>query len=1299
MGSTNQTRLGYSVKTLLDGGKYGEPSIVLQIRINTTGKDLEKEDSYDKFCTLSWEPGVKVNGQWMMDNVEWTWIKDPAAADPMVQEMMFPAEVKAGLKSKYQQENLIALTFQSNVVQSTGWDPRWADHLPTNAADRVKFNMTELLRTKDNCVRVTIFFVPRGVGESAIGQHVLDYLRDATEQRFPPLVQYMNENKEPMLDCSLPSIDAIGDGMYVECPNMTLPSGKKVKEVAGKKIYHTFDLRYNWNAISSFAIMQGVPVVREMQYARALHAPLEKAWHHIFLQTLPVFQVDGRAIKIDRQMDHSFWAGVRMTRDPVTGLKEDVPEPGTTIVLDFNNADPEAQRPHTRNPKNLWYGRVQAKDRVWHKVNGTDFCIFVTKPRTFKIHVQNISSRNEMVGNEYLLRARLEVKTNLTPQTRNLKAFNKFCDEEFHGALLDEMRLAFWAEPNRADPDTVADLTLGPKGKTSAENQKNYMQHVEDVKARGLLNASQEEVLRSPCKMRRNITCVTGPAGAGKSKTITNEMIGLTKIGHKIACVAGSNVAVDAIAAATWLAMSTDQRSGPNAIKMLRLETEAAEKAARLSKMSYADYAGIPEEQLGNPSEYVEPESAQDHPAIRNTLERIVSEFATREKIMAILLESYKDVNEAYQAVKKVDTLRKSNVPVAMTLDYRIWEIVDKSKREAEAEYEKAEEALGSQEFSKRYRAGEISVDHFDKCARYRTYMSNYMEKRGKLTRTERSALEDEHDRLVSQVLKETDILFTICSNTGDELLTRHDSFLPTMIFCDEAGQVSIAELCVPLTTFTKWEGLVLVGDSLQFGPTIMSKASNEFIENAKLSPLSLLQGKGFPCILLDEQYRMAPALSAFPRAQFYDEKGLKDSQKVRADNNVRAAIRNWTLNGLGVRGPNNKGTEYLVVDVPYGCSRQEPHGTSLVNHANAIVVIDIIKRLLTVEGIEPKMFKVLCYYKGQLRLINRLIGEVMEWNESVKKAILVTTVDSFQGKEGQIVILDTVIARETLLANVQKLHKKRAGDAKGKKPANENANAESDDSSDEDHEDEYLIRQGGVTQHVRNSNRLNVGLTRGMDSTIVLCQKNLLHATIKVPRGKRYNCLANMVADAEQRRCVVMDTQLDMHHDAVSVRQSTGAADMEQARKADEQAKSAFIQRSKEFWKTRPKEQPLPFVKPVVYHTSKGETTRPIGNPDLVAQADKHDKDIAERKRLQEEEDHQLAQAMHEYEVEYPPLPGAKVDKMDITSEDQVEGRQVESGDMTEDDEDGGVLVQNALADEDMSDGESHCGGQDFDM
>lgn len=72
-------------------------------------------------------------------------------------------------------------------------------------------------------------------------------------------------------------------------------------------------------------------------------------------------------------------------------------------------------------------------------------------------------------------------------------------------------------------------------------------------------------------------------------------MIGLTKVGHKIACLATPNVVVDANASATWLALSADQRSGPTAIKLLRLETDAAKKAASLSKICYAEFGDFPE--------------------------------------------------------------------------------------------------------------------------------------------------------------------------------------------------------------------------------------------------------------------------------------------------------------------------------------------------------------------------------------------------------------------------------------------------------------------------------------------------------------------------------------------------------------------------------------------------------------------------------------------------------------------------------------------------------------------------------
>lgn len=101
----------------------------------------------------------------------------------------------------------------------------------------------------------------------------------------------------------------------------------------------------------------------------------------------------------------------------------------------------------------------------------------------------------------------------------------------------------------------------------------------------------------------------------------------------------------------------------------------------------------------------------------------------------------------------------------------------------------------------------------------------------------------------------------------------------------------------------------------------------------------------------------MAPACSKFPRMEFFDGKGLKDSDEV--------------------------------------------NGTSLVNHANAGVVVDMIDRLILTKVVKAGMIKVLTYYQGQRRLMRQLLDS-RPWDRDLKDAIEISTVDSFQGRERQ---------------------------------------------------------------------------------------------------------------------------------------------------------------------------------------------------------------------------------------------------------------------------------------------------------
>lgn len=299
--------------------------------------------------------------------------------------------------------------------------------------------------------------------------------------------------------------------------------------------------------------------------------------------------------------------------------------------------------------------------------------------------------------------------------------------------------------------------------------------------------------------MYNRIAVVRGPPGAGKTKTLRNKLISLVKVGHKAVCVASSNVAVDMDANAVWKGLTPAERK---TYKCLRLETNGAEKAQRLAQVGYAAYTG---EEGGEDKmpEYRAAAEAEDNPAIRNALDNLLMEWASRQDHAEKMLAQYDDINEAYKAIENYDAIKRSNVATRMTLGYRIWEITQADMVQAEKDCQAAQAAMSSAELARQVASGEASVTNFDKSHKYKRCMINFMKKGGKVSYAERVALQDEFDYVVKRVLAETQILFTTASNCGGPLLADNDTFVPT-VTCNEAGQISIPSLCVPLTTFTK---------------------------------------------------------------------------------------------------------------------------------------------------------------------------------------------------------------------------------------------------------------------------------------------------------------------------------------------------------------------------------------------------------------------------------------------------------------------------------------------------------------
>lgn len=91
------------------------------------------------------------------------------------------------------------------------------------------------------------------------------------------------------------------------------------------------------------------------------------------------------------------------------------------------------------------------------------------------------------------------------------------------------------------------------------------------------------------------------------------------------------------------------------------------------------------------------------------------------------------------------------------------------------------------------------------------------------------------------------------------------------------------------------------------------------------------LQSLGHPCRLLEVQYRMHPAISAFPNKQFYNRK-LKNGDNVLKENYGQLAYHKDTF------GP------YAFIDVADGTEVNA--GSSKKNVLEAELVLQLIKRV-----------------------------------------------------------------------------------------------------------------------------------------------------------------------------------------------------------------------------------------------------------------------------------------------------------------------------------------------------------------
>ncbi|KAL7180670.1 hypothetical protein ACSBR1_043789 [Camellia fascicularis] len=267
--------------------------------------------------------------------------------------------------------------------------------------------------------------------------------------------------------------------------------------------------------------------------------------------------------------------------------------------------------------------------------------------------------------------------------------------------------------------------------------------------------------------------------------------------------------------------------------------------------------------------------------------------------------------------------------------------------------------------------------------------------------------------KLRRSILREAEIVVTTLSGCGGDLYgvcsesisrfkfsNSSEHALFDAIVIDEAAQALEPATLIPLQLLkSKATKCIMVGDPKQLPATVLSNVASKYMYQCSM--FERLQRAGHPVIMLTEQYRMHPEICRFPSLHFYDKKLLNGDQMSE---------KSAPFHGTEGLGP------YVFFDIVDGheLHGKNSGGMSLYNECEADAAVEILgffKNRYPSEFVGGRI-GIITPYKCQLSLLRSRFSSA--FGSSVTAEMEFNTVDGFQGREVDILILSTVRAAET---------------------------------------------------------------------------------------------------------------------------------------------------------------------------------------------------------------------------------------------------------------------------------------------
>lgn len=232
-------------------------------------------------------------------------------------------------------------------------------------------------------------------------------------------------------------------------------------------------------------------------------------------------------------------------------------------------------------------------------------------------------------------------------------------------------------------------------------------------------------------------------------------------------------------------------------------------------------------------------------------------------------------------------------------------------------------------------------------------------------------------NKMIRDIIEISDVI--LATNSSAAL----DSIVKTkfdVAIIDEASQATIPSILIPIA---KARRFILAGDHKQLPPTIISAKAGDLEKTLFEELIKIYPSKSQ---LLNVQYRMNKLLMKFPNKEFYNN-GLKSD----------ASVDEIKIDDL--LNSNNHEEALLFINTSNVDNNREAHlkdSKSIMNQLESEIAVRIAKDYLD-AGISEEDIGIISPYADQVKVIQE------------KTPVEVKTVDGFQGREKEIIIISTV--------------------------------------------------------------------------------------------------------------------------------------------------------------------------------------------------------------------------------------------------------------------------------------------------